>query len=195
MMCRIQTLLWEYLGRRFIGLSYTEADRFCQVSREFITSLLPREEIYLALLPPEARAVVGRVGQETVPARKMLERLGFEYRGFVDPFDGGPHLHANTDDVSIIRHTHWARLGDSVPKSQCKSPGIISILDTDGDFRSINTDFKAVQKDRISLDKASMAILGAEPGNRVGVTPLDKPAGAKKSRKKSKTRAHKRAQA
>lgn len=186
-----QNLLWEFLGRRFIGLSYTEADRFCQVSREFITSLLPREEIYLALLPPEARAVVGRVGQETVPARKLLERLGFEYRGFVDPFDGGPHLHADTDAVSIVRDTHWARLGDSVPKSQCKTPGIVSVLDTDGEFRSVNTEYKAVQKGRIALDRASMAILAAEPGARVGVTELERPTATRKPRKKSEPRAKK----
>ena len=37
-----RNLLWEYLGRRFINLSFTEADRFCQHSKEFITSLFPR---------------------------------------------------------------------------------------------------------------------------------------------------------
>src|SRR5690606_10809340 len=56
-----RNMLWEYLGRRFIPLSYTEADMHCQRSREFISALLPQEDIYLSLLPPEARDVVGRV--------------------------------------------------------------------------------------------------------------------------------------
>jgi arginine N-succinyltransferase len=170
-----RNLLWEYLGRRFINLSYTEADRFCQVSREFITALLPREDIYVTLLPPEARAVLGQVGQETVPARLMLERLGFEYRGFVDPFDGGPHLHANVDDVSLVRDSAWRLLGDPAPASECKLRGFVSVLDTDGDFRAVECDFKEAGRDRIALPRKWLKLLGADPGDRVGVTPLAAP--------------------
>ena len=54
-----QTLFWEFFGRRFINLSYTEADAFCQHSKEFMTSLLPKEEIYASTLPPEARNLIG----------------------------------------------------------------------------------------------------------------------------------------
>ena len=35
-----QNMLWEYLGRRFINLTYAEADSFCQYSKEFITALM-----------------------------------------------------------------------------------------------------------------------------------------------------------
>ncbi|MFU8829708.1 MAG: arginine N-succinyltransferase, partial [Phycisphaerales bacterium] len=97
--------LWEYLGRRFINLPYTEADKFCQYSREFMVSLLPREEIYLSLLPPEARKLVGQVGDDTLPARKMLEDNAFKYTGRIDPFDGGPHLEAVTDEIPVVRDT------------------------------------------------------------------------------------------
>lgn len=189
-----QNLLWEYLGRRFIALSYTEADKFCQVTREFITSLLPREEIYLALLPPEARAVVGQVGQETVPARRMLERLGFEYRGFIDPFDGGPHLHADTDKITLVRESRWAKLAEPVPASACKDEVIVSVLDIDGEFRAIATDAKVLQRDKLALTRQAMELLGAEPGGRVGMTPFDALAqGA--PRKKTKRTAKRKAKA
>ena len=36
------TLLWEYLGRRFINLSYKEADLFSSRSKEFLLSLWPK---------------------------------------------------------------------------------------------------------------------------------------------------------
>src|SRR5690606_38175876 len=96
---------WEAFGRRFINLSYAEADRFCQNSREFMTSLLPREEIYLTLLSAEARRSVGEVNVETVRARRMLENIGFRYHDMVDPFDGGPHLECPTDDITIVKAT------------------------------------------------------------------------------------------
>jgi arginine N-succinyltransferase len=100
-----RNLLWEYLGRRFINLDYAEADRFSQQSKEFITSLFPKEEIYVSLLPAVARSLIGRVGPETEPALRMLTRLGFEDHGHIDPFDGGPYLEAQTSKIPLIAAT------------------------------------------------------------------------------------------
>lgn len=179
MMARISpdghNLLWEYLGRRFINLSYTEADRFCQYSREFMTALLPREEIYLTLLPPEARAVVGEVGPETVPARRLLERLGFQHRDFVDPFDGGPHLEAVTDDIPIVRQTSLVELAARASARECDGYGMVSLLDHEGDFRAVQTECRIDRTGRLHLPKAAIVLLQAEPGARLGFTPLDPP--------------------
>jgi len=192
-------LLWEYLGRRFINLTYTEADRFCQYSREFMTSLLPREEIYLSLLPPEARALVAQVGPETVPARKMLEKLGFEYHDFIDPFDGGPYLHADTDSIWVVNKTKTATLGDPVAVSACRHAGLVSYLETDGEFRALSTRYRDAGKGKIALPRKSMLGLQIEPGATVGVTELESPATAPKpsakrtaSRKTKKTSRKKR---
>lgn len=167
-------LLWEYLGRRFIPLSYTEADRFCQYSREFMTALLPRDEIYLSLLPPEARAVVGEVNTETVPARRMLENLGFEYKNFIDPFDGGPHLEARTDSIGIVSETITAPFGDTARIAQCDRHGIISILDADGDFRSMEDHFALDAKGHLLLPREIARKLEVQHGDRVGLSPTDK---------------------
>lgn len=106
-----RTLLWEYLGRRFINLSYNEADLFCQHSKEFMTSLWPRDEMHVSILPAEARALIGKVGEETVAAKAMLERQGFKFNGCVDPFDGGPYLEVKTDEIPMVKSTRPMRLG------------------------------------------------------------------------------------
>ncbi len=95
--------LWEYLGRHFVGLSYQEADKLSQSNKEFITSLFPQSPIYASLLPPEVLARIGEVGEETKGVRKMLESIGFEYSERIDPFDGGPHFEASTDDISLVK--------------------------------------------------------------------------------------------
>lgn len=154
--------MWEYLGRRFINLTYAEADSFCQFSKEFMTSLLPHEEIYLTLLPPEARAVIGQVGPETVPARRMLEKLGFAYRDHIDPFDGGPHLEAATSDIAIVKNTHQGTLGEPVAAGKCDRHGFVSLLDADADFRAIETEFCVDKKGRVGLTKAQLKLLGAD---------------------------------
>ncbi len=168
---------WEHFGRRFINLSYSEADQFCQRSREFMTSLLPREEIYLSLLPPEARATIGKVAPETMPARRLLEKVGFVYTDRVDPFDGGPHLQAVTDDVGLIRETHEAQLAGTIPTGKGKRTGIVSIERADGGdepFIAVVTDYsEAAGGKAIKIPTAALRALAADTGETVRVTPTD----------------------
>lgn len=187
-----QNLLWEYLGRRFIPLSYTEADKHCQRSREFIEALLPKTDLYLSLLPPEARDVVGRVGEETVPARKMLERLGFRFRGRIDPFDGGPHLEARTDDIPLVRQTRQMVLGPALSgtggrggrspaEAEPDAPldaryplrAMISRLDPNGEFRAVDVSC-TMTRTSVSIPRAVMQALQWEAGMEVGVTVLER---------------------
>ncbi len=163
---------WDALGRRFINLSYDEADRFCQYSREFMFTLLPREDIYLTLLPPKARQGVGQVGKDTVPARKMLEKLGFRYQGVIDPFDGGPHLQAMTDDIPIVRSTHTMKLGKAAAAAACKGMAIVSVLDGEGEYIALQTPF-ARKGEALCLPKDVIEALGADEGDEVACTVID----------------------
>ncbi len=167
-------LLWDYLGRRFIPLSYEEADRFCQYSREFIASMLPREPLYLALLPPAARAVIGEVGPETQPARRMLEKLGFQYHGFVDPFDGGPHLTATVDEIPLVKGTKAVTLGEPEEDRDTRDRvGMVSVLKNDGEFFAVHERFRAGADGTVSLSREAMEALRSSPGDAVGLTPTD----------------------
>lgn len=101
---------WESLGRRFTGMPYKEADLLSQQNNHFIRSLFPEEDVYLCLLDSRARLVLGRVAEETQAALHMLETIGFKYKNEVDPFDGGPHLGANTREVSLIKNGRFGRV-------------------------------------------------------------------------------------
>ncbi|MCK6551770.1 arginine N-succinyltransferase [Myxococcota bacterium] len=100
-----RSLLWEHLGKHFTGLTYQEADKLSHSNKEFITSLFPQTPLYASLLPPEVRALIGEVGDETKGVRRMLEAIGFEYSERIDPFDGGPHFEAATDDITLVKNT------------------------------------------------------------------------------------------
>lgn len=98
-----QSPLWEAIGRRFTNMDYWEADQLCQKNKEFIFSLFPSGKIYTTFLPAEARNAIGKVGKETEPVLHMLSKIGFKYKNQVDPFDGGPHLWADVDDISPVK--------------------------------------------------------------------------------------------
>ena len=95
--------LWEAVGRHFTGLTYREADRLSKHDKRFIRNLFPEGGIYASLLSQEAQAVIGQVGPQTRGVEKMLRRIGFRYVERVDPFDGGPHFMAPTDDIELVQ--------------------------------------------------------------------------------------------
>lgn len=95
--------LWEALGRKFTGLSYQEADLISKDNKEFIHALFPDDPIHTELLPEDVQKIIGQVGPETRAVEAMLRRIGFDYAGQIDPFDGGPHFMARTDSISLVR--------------------------------------------------------------------------------------------
>lgn len=188
---------WEHFGRRFINLPYHEADSFCEKSREFMLSLLPREEIYLTLLPAEARACVGKVPEETAAARRILEKIGFRYHDRVDPFDAGPHLTAETAAIPLVRDTRRVTCAGAMGKEKPKHAGFVSRedpKDADNPFLAVFTEYVPTPDGAgVRLPAEALSLLHATEGATLGLTPLEgagpapKPApiaGAKTSRKR-----------
>jgi arginine N-succinyltransferase len=121
------SLLWESLGRKFTGLTYQEADRLSQDNKEFIRTLFPQDPLYTTLLPAHVQELIGKVGPETKAVEKVLREVGFSYAHRIDPFDGGPHFHARTDDITLVRNTRAARVSDAAPTGGA-SDGVPAIV-------------------------------------------------------------------
>jgi arginine N-succinyltransferase len=101
----------------------------------------------------------------------MLEKLGFKYLDKIDPFDGGPHLEAATDQIPVVKGTYRAELSAAAAGS-CTDHAFVSILGEDGDFRAIEADVCLDGKRGLGMPKPLLAELGWEPGMTVGITPI-----------------------
>ena len=94
---------WEGLGRHFFAMEYSRADYLTGIGQKaFIAELMPRHPVYTTLLPADARAAIGEVHADTLPARAMLESEGFRYEGYVDIFDAGPTLECFRDNIRAV---------------------------------------------------------------------------------------------
>jgi arginine N-succinyltransferase len=164
---------WDAFGRKFVPVKYGEADRFCQHNRDFIYDLLPKEEIYLTLMPMEVVNALGVVGPETRPAQRLLENLGFAYKGVVDPFDGGPHMEAVTSEIPLVKQTRRASVGKALGAAKDKphARAIVSVLTRDGELSAVECE-ASVKQDEVRLESKAMEVLGVQVGHVVGVTPL-----------------------
>ncbi len=119
--------LWEALGRHFTGMSYSEADVLSKRNKEFIKQLFPDGFIYASLLSSEAQDVIGKVGAQTKGVEKMLRRVGFRYAHRVDPFDGGPHFLADTDEISLVRRTRRQEVKAIAARGTHPTRGLVAV--------------------------------------------------------------------
>jgi arginine N-succinyltransferase len=107
---------WDSIAGRFFGMSFQEADAFNGThGTQFIADLMPKTPIYTAMLTPEAQAVLRKPHPSGEAAMRMLEREGFSGDGYVDIFDGGPTMSANTDQIRTIRDARELVLAGTSP--------------------------------------------------------------------------------
>jgi arginine N-succinyltransferase len=167
------SVVWEAIGRHFTGMTYQEADRISQSNKEFIRTLFPAEPIYLSLFPSKVQEVIGRVGPETKGVEKMLRRIGFTYAERIDPFDGGPHFIAKTDDITLVRDTRRGRVVRVGGGADDGRPfGLISVeRDRPPHFTATGSRYR-LEGTEVGLPDATMKLLDIQPGDEVGVLPL-----------------------
>lgn len=106
---RARSRLWDTLGGRFTNLTYAEADQLTRHDKEFIWKLFPISPVHASLLPREVQDIIGQVGPESLGAMRLLQSIGFTDSGKVDPFDGGPHWEAVTDELTLVGDAQWCR--------------------------------------------------------------------------------------
>lgn len=177
--------LWEHLGRHFTGLSYQEADKLSHSNKEFIYALFPQSPLYASLLPPDVRKLIGEVGEETKPVRRMLEQVGFRYNGHIDPFDGGPHFEARTLEIETVSAARRLRLSREVLEDDADATILTGGRGDEYERRLLATgrpegppQFRSIvaaariEGGSLIITPQTRALLKAKPGQDVWATPL-----------------------
>jgi arginine N-succinyltransferase len=166
--------LWNALGRKFTEMTYAEADRLSKKNKEFVKGLFPEGPIYATLLPEDAQSVIGKVGAQTRGVEKMLRRVGFRYAWRVDPFDGGPHFTAPTDEVTLVRATHRARITSWLPPgSAVKTRALVAVERAEPPFFEAAVAPWHRDGEGAALGEDAAEGLGLHEGDSVWILPLD----------------------
>ncbi|WP_339514209.1 arginine N-succinyltransferase [Pseudomonas sp. RL_15y_Pfl2_60] len=107
---------WESLGRHFFKMEFSQADYLTGVgNKSFIAELMPKFPLYTCFLSEDARNSIGRVHPDTEPALTMLKGEGFSYQGYVDIFDAGPAIEAETQKIRAVRDSQTLVLAIGTP--------------------------------------------------------------------------------
>ncbi len=158
---------WDHVAHKFFPMEFDDADRMTgSTDKQFILDLSPRHPIYIELLPEPARAVIGKVHPQGVPAMALLESEGFRPNGLVDIFDGGPTVSCQRDNIRTVRDARrlTVAIADEV---EAELPALISTA-TISNFRSVRQKV-AIEGDVVTLTRDTAAALKVRAGDVVRV--------------------------
>jgi len=160
---------WESLGRHFFKMDFSEADYLTGIGQKsFIAELMPQHPVYTAFLSEEARAVIGKVHDNTRPALAMLEGEGFRYNGYVDIFDAGPTIESALGDIRAVRDS---QILTAKPEDETRGRNWLISNRQLGDFRVCLAQTEPTPAG-LPLTREVIARLGIEPGASVRAVPL-----------------------
>lgn len=163
--------LWESLGRKFTGLTYQEADLISKDNKEFIHALFPDDPIHTELLPDDVKALIGQVGPDTKAVERMLRKIGFEYAGQIDPFDGGPHFVARTDNITLVREAREVTIATVETTDGGRPWAVLAVEKAERPkFRAIAARVIPMEENVVGVTADARKRLGLEDGQTAWLT-------------------------
>jgi arginine N-succinyltransferase len=156
---------WDALAGKFFGMTFPEADEFNAVhGTKFIADLMPRTPVYVALLNEGAKAVMGQPHPSGRAAMRMLEDEGFYFDRYIDIFDGGPTVTADTDDIRTIRESAQETV------FEIADGGTVKTLVASGslkDFRACFASVRKLPKQGVCIDPEAAELLEVKVGDEI----------------------------
>jgi arginine N-succinyltransferase len=133
------------------------------VNKRFIADLMPKDPIYIPLLPKDAQDVIGAVHQHTKPAMRILEDEGFESCDMVDIFEAGPVVRCPLNEIRAVRESRTGVIHQLQPPpadaetyliSNCREP-----------FRAAQGQLAVDSENRLIVDPSLAAALNVQVGD------------------------------
>ncbi|GLX78034.1 arginine N-succinyltransferase [Thalassotalea insulae] len=155
---------WNWLEEHFFSMDFPTADYLTGIGKKvFIAELMPKYPIYVNLLSQDAQQVINKVHEKTVPALRLLEAEGFCRRGYVDIFDAGPTVEAQTHAIKSIKESQKCQV-------------LIGDVTSSENYIVCNTEvagFRAIQTSLLLRETANQAVLSREAADALNVNDGD----------------------
>ena len=165
---------WDSLGNLFFNMDFAAADYLSGTGQKvFIAELMPRFPVYVDLLSLEARRVIAEVHPHTLPAAKVLMSEGLKYQGYVDIFDAGPTLEANTADLRAVNESRLLKVS-IVEQVETTETHYLVANDQYRDYCVLLMMNKVSESDTLQLTVAQAQALNVNEQDEVRVLALEK---------------------
>ena len=158
---------WDHVAHKFFPMEFDQADMMTgSTDKQFILDLAPRHPIYVELLPEPARAVIGKVHPQGVPAMALLESEGFRPNGLIDIFDAGPTVSCGRDNIRTVRDARPMAVAVA-EEVEAELPALISTAAVSG-FRAVRQKAQ-IDGSTVTLSRETADALKVRSGDTVRV--------------------------
>ncbi|ENU23116.1 arginine N-succinyltransferase [Acinetobacter proteolyticus] len=169
-----QSPFWDSLGYLFFNMDFAAADYLSGVGQKaFIAELMPRFPVYVDLLSSEAREVIAEVHPQTLPAAKVLMSEGLKYQGYVDIFDAGPTLEANTAELRAVKESRLLKVKLTEQVESTETHFLVA-NDQYQDYAVLLINNKVDESETLHLTAAQAQALNIAEHDQVRVLALEK---------------------
>ncbi|ENV09765.1 arginine N-succinyltransferase [Acinetobacter higginsii] len=169
-----QSPFWDSLGYLFFNMDFAAADYLSGVGQKaFIAELMPRFPVYVDLLSSEAREVIAEVHPHTLPAAKVLMSEGLKYQGYVDIFDAGPTLEANTAELRAVKESRLLKVKLTEQVESTETHFLVA-NDQYQDYAVLLINNKVDESETLHLTAAQAQALNIAEHDQVRVLALEK---------------------
>lgn len=160
---------WDAVGQHFFHVTYAESDKLTlTTNKQFITDLMPRNPLYVNLLPKTAQDVIGKTHPLTKAALNILLAEGFKRTNYVDIFDAGPTIEASLDEISSITNSQLVTINSIV--GDVSGPAFI-LANGRLDFRATQSQI-LIESGKCIISKETAALLQVKCGDTIRVASM-----------------------
>ena len=156
---------WDAVGRHFFDMSFADADLYGGIhGNQFISDLMPKQPLYVNMLPKAAQEVIGQPNVKGKPALEMLKNEGFRWNGHVDIFDAAPSVDTKIDDIESVKNSLEAEL-IGISEFEHDQPAIVATTDI-ANFKTLLSTV-SVEKGGVKMPREVIKNLNLELGDKV----------------------------
>ncbi|MBY0354218.1 MAG: arginine N-succinyltransferase [Rickettsiales bacterium] len=157
---------YDSIARHFFQMDFHQADYTnATQGNQFISDLMPKNPIYVNLLPKASQATIGKPYVESAAAVAMLEREGFRYHSYLDVFDGGPTLEVRADDIRTVRESQRATVRNIVRQHESVMEKHMMCTTDLAQFRAVMAPMEIVgDGTEVIITADSAELLAIQPG-------------------------------
>lgn len=160
-----QSPFWDAVGQKFFDMSFADADLYGGIhGNQFIADLMPKQPLYVNMLPQAAQDVIGLPNVKGKPALEMLKNEGFRWNGHVDIFDAAPSVDVRIDDIVSVKNSHEAEL-IGISELEDDERAMVATSDINSYKTVLST--ISVEKGGVKMPRQTIKELNIELGDKV----------------------------
>lgn len=156
---------WSNVGEKFINMSFLEVNQLIVKGQSsYLTELLPKIPLEVAVLAESAQHVIAKPHHDTQHAVELLKKEGFEYRQYIDTFDGGLYLELDVAHSYAVEHSRKGKVSGIVPQVTAER---YLIAKFEPEFRAVMGSLLISADDTLVIDTAMAKALELQEGDTV----------------------------